>query len=144
MNRYCELYRRAIDAESRSESPRIKSLHARGLHCRVSLGVTDERRTARLFISRNPGGDYNQPQAQTTAERVQTGYDMANYIEESFPHARNLKSVIRAYADWKGIDFGTAARGFGLTNLSFFHSTNTERMKESFGVEICIKHQGEL
>lgn len=90
MTRYELLYRRAIAAEAHSQSPRIRAMHAKGLHCRVSLGVTDENQTIHLFLSRNPGGELTQPNEQTVAESIEEGCDMAKYVATSFPHARNL------------------------------------------------------
>ncbi len=129
-------YHKAIDAEARSESPRIKLLHQQGKHCRVSLGVTDPDRTQHLFVSRNPGQDLVQLDPQTILDSVEEGYDMARYVACSFPHARNIKKLIRAFSNKKNLAFEEVVNSFGVTNLSFFHSSNTEALGESFGIEV--------
>jgi|GEM_PF-4218284 len=136
MTRYEALYRKAIEVEGRSESPRIKLIHQNGQHCRVGLGVTDARRTVHLFISRNPGGDFVQTAVQTIPESVEEDYSMARYVASSFPHACNLRKLILAYASRKNLGYEDVVNTFGVSNLSFFHSRNTGAMAESFGVEV--------
>jgi hypothetical protein len=135
MNRYESLYARAIEAEAQSASPRIRALHERGRHCRVGLGITDERLTENLVVSRNPGGDFTQAAQQTVAESIDD-CDMARYVALPLPHARNLRKVLGAYAETRVAAVEAVVNTFGVTNLSFFHSKDTASMAESFGIEV--------
>jgi hypothetical protein len=135
-----QLYTQAVQIEAQSVSPRILEYHQRGKHCEVGLGITDPDLTEYLFVSLNPGahpgtdGSIAHPQ-----DPIGTANDhpsMMQYLAETFPHARNVRKFIKAFAEQRGTTYEEEAPKFGTTNLSFFYSKTSGVLGESFFVEI--------
>jgi hypothetical protein len=140
MSRLEQLYSDAVRIETTSTSPRILGYHESGRHCEVGIGISDPELTEYLFVSLNPGAhrgtDGSINHAQDPIVTASAHPTMVQYLGETFPHARNIRKFIKAFATAQGTSFKQEAPKFGTTNLSFFYSKTSGQLGESFFVEI--------
>jgi len=140
MTRLEQLYTDAVRIEAASTSPRILGYHQSGKHCEVGIGISDPALTEYLFVSLNPGAhrgtDGSLNHAQDPIATAKGHPTMVQYLAETFPHARNIRKFIKAFAAARGTTYEQEAPKFGTTNLSFFYSKTSGQLGESFFVEI--------
>ena len=140
MTRLEQLYSQAVQIECDSVSPRVLNYHQNGRHCEVGLGISDPELTEYLFVSLNPGAhrgtDGSLGHAQDPIATAAHDPSMLQYLNEAFPHARNICKFIKAFAAERGTAYEQEAPKFGTTNLSFFYSKTSGQLGESFFVEI--------
>ncbi len=135
MPRYKELYERALQIEEQSQSPRIKAVHERGLHCKVCLGVTDPLHTKHVFVGLNPGADETTHNPEAPSAQL----SMEEYVDpklQPFRYQKNVRAVIAAFAQSTNVPMEKAIPLFGAVNLSFLHSGDVAN-HISFNIEVA-------
>jgi hypothetical protein len=130
------LYKKAIEIEQCSKSPRLQLIHNQKLYCEVGLGTYYPESTKYMFISLNPGSNSYLNEQQNPSEACSQHPTFAQYLDFRFRYAINMRKIITAFAETKGISYEESLVQFGTTDLSIFHSQNTSDLKESFFVEV--------